>query len=375
LLVVVFMAAAPVLCEPRLEFMNWTQRGYNSSHTASVPWGMGPYFKSDTSPIILDGIIEGVATWGDQIIVSYAKEKMESKKTVTNYSVMSVSKGRQILWQTSLNSKPVGVPAVFGKSIIIQTKNGELVKLDAYKGKKLQEVKINPQGSTDVTICGKYAIFGGDNQVTCFDLNSNIRRWHFKAKQPPQPVSVFGSYVVMNHQESLSCVDLFLGRKLWEIDTNQKNLFSGTPVIGNGTVFISTVGGQLKAISLFTGNLLWEKPIYSVASVTFDKNRIYFPTNRGVSCFDARNGKEIWTSATFEKPIWAQILKTEKCLVVSSRDNFVKVLDPANGKELSKITIFKQVDVEMAVGNDFLVIPDNTYSIDKGNRLSVILSD
>lgn len=345
----------------KLEDMNWAMRGANPAHTGSLPWKLGPYFNADTSPISIPDIIEGVSTWGDEILIATQKGK-----------IICMSKYRAVLWNADLKEKPVGVPAICERAVYVQTISGKLFKFDAIKGTKLLELKVNPEGSTDITAFGKYIIFGGDNQVVCYDTRSNVRRWMFKADKPPQPVAICGAFVYINHQNRLSCLRLFDGKVVWEQKQSDITVYVGAPVVAGGMVYIPTLDNKLHAYSMFSGKLVWESPTIAVKPVTFDKNRLYVATTLQIVCLDAMNGKKIWASQSFSQPIWSQVAKLENCILVASKDNKVVVLNPENGKQLSSFMISKQVVVDFAVGNDFVVIPDNTYKLDKGNRLSIV---
>lgn len=365
LILVIFAFVAPVNAGIKLEDMNWTQRGCTSSHTGSVQWNVGPYFSNSPSPMVLDGVIEGTSTWGDQIIVN-----------MQNNRIASFSKNNQSLWNTVLKSKPIGIPSTANKTIFVQTTDGNIVRIDPYKGKILMETKINPEGSTDVAISGNYAIVGGKTQVVCIDFRSNLRRWHFQTEDIPQPVSIYGSYVVINHQNKLSCLNLFTGKKVWEASTSARAIFTGTPVIGAGIVYISTLDSKLRAFSIFSGLELWSKDTVSVTPITFDDGKVYFPSTNGVYCLKAWNGEQIWKSNPGGKPVmvWSQLAKTNKCLIVPCRDGKVYILDKENGRQLSSVQVSNQIVAEIAVGNDFLVVPDNTYKIGKNNKLWVFVT-
>lgn len=358
----------------RLEDMNWTQRGGNSSHTGSANWKVGPYFQANSSPLVLEGVIEGISAWGDQIFASInIPSTMETKP---KYNVSSFSKDNRFVWKTDIGSKPVGVPAIFGKNLFIFTSEGYLVKLDPYSGKILMNAKMLQDGATDVTFAGSYALVGGNNQVVCIDSRKNLRIWHLDTENTPQPVSVSGSYVVVNHQSVLSCLNLFTGKVVWEVSSETKAMFAGTPVIGSSLVFISTTDSRLKAYSLYSGSLAWSKDTVSVTPVTYDKGKVYFPSTKFAHCLKAANGQEIWKSLPGGKPImvWAQSVSTDSCLVVPCKDGKVFLLDKKNGKQLSTVQVTSQIAVEIAVGNDYLAVPDNTFKNGKSNRLWVFVT-
>ena len=352
-----------VKAEIKLEDMNWTQRGSDPTHSASAEWKLGPNFNIDTSPLMVPDIIEGVCTWGDQIIVN-----TQSK------SILAFSKGKEVLWRTDLRSKALGIPAVWQKAVYVLTTDGYFTKIDAYTGNKLQEIKFAEEGSADVTISGKFTLISCKDKVVCYDLVANLRKWHLATDDAPQTVAVCGSYVVINHQSKLTCLNLFNGKQLWQIGTTPRAIFSGTPVIGSSTVFISTLDSKLHAYSLISGNELWNSHQVAVTPVTYDSNRIYFPSTDSVICLKADNGAQVWTSKPFTKPVWSQLIKTKSCLIGSSRDTKVVVLNPDNGKIIGNLPIAKQVVVDMAVGNDYIVIPDQTYSVEKSNRLYIMIA-
>jgi len=75
--------------------------------------------------------------------------------------------------------------------------------------------------------------------------------------------------------------------KMIDIDT--------APVVVEGIVYVVTFQGQLAALTLNTGRMLWNKDMSSFAGFTIDGNNLYITDSKSVIwALDRLNGSAIW---------------------------------------------------------------------------------
>lgn len=86
---------------------------------------------------------------------------------------------------------------------------------------------------------------------------------------------------------------------LWEYKTNDdKAGFEGTPVISDGRVFLGDFEGNVQAIDLQSGTLIWKKKFkdgFVTAAAVHDGHVIIGDYSGQVFCLSATDGEQIWT--------------------------------------------------------------------------------
>jgi alcohol dehydrogenase (cytochrome c) len=142
---------------------------------------------------------------------------------------------------------------------------------------------------------------------------------------------------------------------VWVLATGTNNGHEATPIVNDGVMFVATPGGQVIAVNVTTGTILWRyrRPLP-------DDVIILHPTSRGVALYgdkvffasgdailvalDARTGKEVWATKVAENKngyymSLAPLVAGGKVLVGASGGElgvrgFVAAFDPDTGKEL-----------------------------------------
>ena len=107
--------------------------------------------------------------------------------------------------------------------------------------------------------------------------------------------------------------------------------FEATAAIGNGMVFIGSLGGRFRALDLETGDEVWqfasEWEIKSSALIEGDT--VFYGDEEGVlRALELSTGQARWQFAT-DAGITSSPNKAGPCLLFGSYDNYLYCLDPA----------------------------------------------
>ncbi|MEM8968222.1 MAG: PQQ-binding-like beta-propeller repeat protein, partial [Bacteroidota bacterium] len=122
-------------------------------------------------------------------------------------------------------------------------------------------------------------------------------------------------------ESSLYCLDRRSGELLWTVDTGLGDAAQISPAVAGSVVFgvyergtvvaVGGINGRPFAVSLETGDLLWENDQLSVdTSPVYTNGRLYFDGQNleiddfdsavGIVCLDAATGEFLWVNTDFQ---------------------------------------------------------------------------
>jgi outer membrane protein assembly factor BamB len=143
------------------------------------------------------------------------------------------------------------------------------------------------------------------------------------------------------HDDDLFAFELPDLRPMWEFpspgsDIDKSSLY-GTVAIEGGTAFVPLYDGELYAVDLADGDVVWgpfEVDGSIVGGVLAHDGSVYFGTSEGkLFALDADTGEEAWRFDT-DKEIWSTPVLYQERLFITSLDSRLYVLDPTSGEEL-----------------------------------------
>lgn len=148
--------------------------------------------------------------------------------------------------------------------------------LDASTGK--EEWAFSPErvavGASSVTVGDDLAVFGlGDLRVHAVELDGGVERWSARSRAPfsARTVPSFdGDVLIADRLGHLYRLEATSGVELWVFRV-PGNILRGSPVITGQTALVGDSSGQVSAIDLASGHLVWkerlsDRPIGGVAA-------------------------------------------------------------------------------------------------------------
>ncbi len=196
-------------------------------------------FFSKNLPALLSG---GVTAAGEHIYIGSERAQV--------YALNS-SDGT-IAWQTKVAGEALSRPVVSDNLVLIHTSNGMLQGLDQSNGAvkwtvNLDMPALSLRGESAPATAFGGAVVGGDNgRVSAVILNQGQLIWQQRISQPSGATEI---------------------DRLSDIDT--------TPVVVNGVVYALAYNGNLAALDLRSGQILWKREIGSIKDFIVDGGHIY----------------------------------------------------------------------------------------------------
>lgn len=215
-----------------------------------------------SSPALLSG---GVTVAGGHVYVGSEKAKVYALNT---------NDGSQA-WKTNVAGEALSRPVVSDGLVLIHTSNGQLQALNESDGAvkwtvNLDMPSLSLRGESAPATAYGAAIVGGDNgRVSAVLMQQGQMIWQQRISQATGPTEI---------------------DRLSDVDT--------TPVIVNGVVYALAYNGNLTALDLRSGQIMWKRELGSVSNFIVDGNRIYMiDQNDRVLALTTDGGVTLWTQS------------------------------------------------------------------------------
>ena len=215
-------------------------------------------------------------------------------------------------WFRGGNIHITGGPGYGENTLMIGSQEGEVISLSAENGSELWRTRVSseilspPQRTADVAIVRTI-----DGKVFGIDANKGRRLWIYDRTVPPltlrgtsTPAIDSGIVVAGFDGGKMAALDVRTGKLLWETsiaaargrsELERMVDIDSEPMIVDGVVYIATFQGQVAAVQLETGRILWSNDLSSYAGFSVDEQSIYVTDEDShVWALDRINGTILW---------------------------------------------------------------------------------
>ncbi|WP_435952578.1 outer membrane protein assembly factor BamB [Dryocola sp. BD626] len=219
-------------------------------------------FFSSNRPALLSG---GVTVEGAHVYIGSEKAQVFALNT---------SDG-SIAWQSKAAGEVLSRPVVSDGLVLVHTSNGQLQAMNETDGAVAWTVNLDMpalslRGESAPAVAFGAAIVGGDNgRVSAVLMKQGQLIWQQRISQATGATEI---------------------DRLSDVDT--------TPVIVNGVVYALAYNGNLTALDLRSGQVMWKRELGSVNDFIVDANRIFLvDQNDRVIALNAEGGVTLWTQS------------------------------------------------------------------------------
>lgn len=270
-------------------------------------------FFSLNRSVLLSG---GITASGSNIYIGSEKAVVYALQTVDG----------NIAWQTTVAGEVLSRPVVAEGLVLIHTGNGQLQALSEIDGTikwtvNLDIPSLSLRGESAPATAFGAAIVGGDNgRVSAVLVEQGQLLWQQRISQPSGASEI---------------------ARLNDVDT--------TPVIVNHVVYALGYNGNLVALELRSGQIIWKHDVGSVNDFIIDAGRIYLvDQNDRLVALNAENGTEVWTQSDLLHRRLTPPALYKGYMVVGDAQGYLHWLDITHGD----FVVQQQVD-----SSGFLSVP------------------
>jgi outer membrane protein assembly factor BamB len=269
----------------------------DGKETWSVDLSEKTNFYSSNLPALLSG---GLTVDGAHIYLGSEKAQVYALNT---------SDG-SIAWQSKAAGEVISRPVVSDGLVLVHTSNGQLQAFDETDGAvkwtvNLDMPALSLRGESAPAVAFGAAIVGGDNgRVSAVLMKQGQLIWQQRISQATGATEI---------------------DRLSDVDT--------TPVIVNGVVYALAYNGNLTALDLRSGQIMWKRELGSVNDFIVDANRIFLvDQNDRVVALNADGGVTLWTqSDLLHRNLTAPVLYNGY-LVVGDSEGYIHWINADDGR-------------------------------------------
>ncbi|WP_288880920.1 outer membrane protein assembly factor BamB [uncultured Kosakonia sp.] len=275
-----------------------------TSWSTSVGNGIGKYY-STLHPAFADGVV-------------YAADRHGVVKA------LSIDDGREI-WSVNLAEKDgwfstraallSGGVTVSGGKVYIGTEQAQVYALNASDGSVSWKTSVVGEAlSRPVVSDGLVLIHTSNGQLQALNEADGAVKWTVNLDMPSlslrgesAPTTAFGAAIVGGDNGRVSAVLMQQGQLIWQQRISQANGpteidrlsdVDTTPVVVNGVVYALAYNGNMTALDLRSGQIMWKRDLGSVSDFVIDGNRIYIiDQNDRVLALSTDGGVTLWTQS------------------------------------------------------------------------------
>ncbi len=196
------------------------------------------------------------------------------------------------LWRNDLRLPLSGGPDAADDRVVVGSTKGDIVALSAADGSELWRAQTDSEVLSVPQLAeGIVFVHTLDDTVYAFDANSGEERWRFSSPAPvlilrgsSTPVIAPSGIVVGLSGGLLAKLDREEGFPLWTVrvtpPTGRSELervtdIDADPVIVGDTIYVGTYNGDLAAVDLESGAVLWRRTLSVYSGLSADESSLY----------------------------------------------------------------------------------------------------
>lgn len=249
--------------------------------STSVGSGIGNFY-SNLHPALADNVV-------------YAADRAGLVKALNaddGKEIWSVSLAEKDGWFSKEPALLSGGLTVSGGHVYIGSEKAQVYALNTSDGTVAWQTKVAGEAlSRPVVSDGLVLIHTSNGQLQALNEADGAVKWTVNLDMPSlslrgesAPATAFGAAVVGGDNGRVSAVLMEQGQMIWQqrisqatgsTEIDRLSDVDTTPVVVNGVVFALAYNGNLTALDLRSGQIMWKRELGSVNDFIVDGNRIY----------------------------------------------------------------------------------------------------
>ncbi len=346
----------------------------------SIGDGVDDYF-SRLKPTVAYNKVYSASRIGD--VVAYDKE---TGKEVWTVDLSDINNERSF-WDSRVSALVAGGPIAGMNKLFLGTENGEVFALDAETGELIWQAKIKGEVITSPAIdLGILVVNSASGTLKAFDANTGDELWKVEQDVPAltlrgisTPVIASGGVIVGSGKGEVGVYILEKGQQGWSTEVGEATGSTelqrvidvdSAPVVFGDKIYAISARGNLVAIELKSGRILWKRQYSSYRQIAVYRNDIFITNTRGhIYALNRNNGIERWSNLELTNRGVTGPAVVNNYIVVGDFEGYIHWLDQETGQIVSR----HEVDGS-GIYSTPTVVDDVIYSQSRDGDLQAIIT-
>lgn len=284
----------------------------------------------------------------------------------------------RVLWERKTDFQFSGGPDVAGDLLVAGSTNGVLLALSSGNGSQRWRTQLGGEILSIPRIIDDLVVVHTiDDTVYGVNLGDGSERWRFSYPAPvltlhgsSTPVAAGEGIIVGFSGGKLVYLEPEQGAPVWEATVTPPRGRSeldriadidADPFVVGDIVYVATYNGDLAAVDITSGTILWRRELSAHAGLTADQNALYVTdSDDNLWSADPRDGAGRWRQeALAHRRLTAPAL-VSSVLAVGDFDGYVHLISPRDGRLLGYERIAKdRIGHRPVVANSMLYVYAN----------------
>lgn len=288
------------------------------------------------------------------------------------------------LWKTDTDALISSGPGVGDELVLAGTSNGELIALNAEDGAirwriaVTSEILAIPREHLGVVIVQTV-----DGNLSGYDSDSGKRLWIFDRTVPALTLRGTSDPLIIDDiamagfaNGKIVALDIRSGRQVWEatvaVPHGRSELerlvdVDADPVMYDGILYVISFQGQLAAVSLEDGTVLWSRELSSFSGLAVDNAQVYVTDDTSqVWALEKDSGRSMWKQDALLHRAVTGPVRFDKYVVVGDYAGYIHLFDVTDGKLAGRVRV-DRAGIQQAP----VVSGSRLYVLGAGGKLAV----
>jgi outer membrane protein assembly factor BamB len=289
------------------------------------------------------------------------------------------------IWDTETDSPLSGGPGVGDGLVLLGTSDGEVLALGEKDGEIKWRARVSSEVLSSPVAQGGIAVARTiDGKLFGLNTDDGTRLWVYDRTTPvltlrgtSSPVLAAGTAVAGFDNGQIVAIALSNGQPLWQtrvaVPRGRTELermvdIDADPVIEGNTVYAVTYQGQVAALELFSGKVIWRRDMSSYAGLGVGAENVYVTDElSNVWALKRSNSASMWRQAKLEARRVSPPAVFGRYVVVGDLEGYLHWLRKDDGQFVARVKVDSDAIIAAPVATPFAI-----YVYGSGGELTAL---